>query len=254
VDRALHPTLIGAPCAVMSHFSAEGMIQLVEREKVTVLCCVSTQFIMMLNSPALDDHDLSSLRMMFTGGEAIPYARALEFEERTGASVMNFYGSNETGMLSGTRITDDRQNRLTTGGPRDPRDARAPLHTRRRTGRGRSRQRCARVLRPAMGPGYYEDDEANSKLFTPDGWMLMGDVVTVEDDGWLTVVGRTSDFIIRGGKNISAPAVEDEVGTHPSVKMVAVVPAPDPSLASGWRPTSSYTRPPRSASKISRRT
>ena len=81
---------------------------------------------------------------------------------------------------------------------------------------------------PAMGPGYYEDDEANAKLFTPDGWMLMGDIVTVDDDGWLTVVGRTSDFIIRGGKNISAPAVEDEVGTHPAVKMVAVVPAPDP--------------------------
>jgi acyl-CoA synthetase len=79
-----------------------------------------------------------------------------------------------------------------------------------------------------MGPGYYEDDEANSKLFTPDGWMLMGDVVTIDDEGWLTVVGRTSDFIIRGGKNISAPAVEDEVATHPSVKMVSVVPAPDP--------------------------
>ena len=222
------PTLIGAPCAVMSHFSAEGMIRLVEREKVTVLCCVSTQFIMMLNSPALDDHDLSSLRMMFTGGEAIPYARALEFEERTGAMVMNFYGSNETGMLSGTRITDDRQNRLTAGGRIIP-EMHVRLYTpegeRVEGDRGKGVPAC---FGPAMGPGYYEDDEANSKLFTPDGWMLMGDVVTIDDEGWLTVVGRTSDFIIRGGKNISAPAVEDEVATHPSVKMVAVVPAPDP--------------------------
>jgi acyl-CoA synthetase len=222
------PTLLGVPCAVMSHFSAEGMIQLVEREKVSVLCCVSTQFIMMLNSPALDSHDLSSLRMMFTGGEAIPYARALEFEDRTGAMVMNFYGSNETGMLSGTRYTDDRQHRLTTGGRVIP-----EMHVRLYTpeggrvdgDRGKGVPAC---YGPAMGPGYYEDDEANAKLFTPDGWMLMGDVVTVDDEGWLTVVGRTSDFIIRGGKNISAPAVEDEVRTHPAVKMVAVVPAPDP--------------------------
>jgi acyl-CoA synthetase len=81
---------------------------------------------------------------------------------------------------------------------------------------------------PATTIGYYEDDEANAKLFTDDGWMLMGDVVDIDNDGWLSVVGRTSDFIIRGGKNISAPAVEDEVASHPAVSMVAVVPAPDP--------------------------
>ena len=53
-------------------------------------------------------------------------------------------------------------------------------------------------------------------------------MATIDAEGWLSVVGRTSDFIIRGGKNISAPAVEDEVATHPAVSMVAVVPAPDP--------------------------
>jgi acyl-CoA synthetase len=58
--------------------------------------------------------------------------------------------------------------------------------------------------------------------------MLMGDIVEVDADGYLCVVGRTSDFIIRGGKNISAPAVEAEVGTHPAVAMVAAVAAPDP--------------------------
>src|SRR5947199_3415233 len=56
----------------------------------------------------------------------------------------------------------------------------------------------------------------------------MGDIVESYDDGYLNVVGRTSDFIIRGGKNISAPAVEEEVGSHPAVAMCAAVPAPDP--------------------------
>ena len=65
--------------------------------------------------------------------------------------------------------------------------------------------------------GYFEDPGANAQLFTPDGWMLMGDLVTIDEEGYLTIVGRTSDFIIRGGKNISAPAVEEEVSTMPGL-------------------------------------
>jgi acyl-CoA synthetase len=57
--------------------------------------------------------------------------------------------------------------------------------------------------------------------------MLMGDVVEIDDEGYLTVVGRTSDFIIRGGKNISAPQVEAEVATHPGVAVAAAVAMPD---------------------------
>jgi acyl-CoA synthetase len=76
--------------------------------------------------------------------------------------------------------------------------------------------------------GYWDDEAANRQLYTDDGWMLMGDLVTLDEDGYLQVVGRTSDFIIRGGKNISAAQVEAEIETHPSVDLVAVVPVPDP--------------------------
>ena len=222
------PAALGAACVIMDHFTPLGMVQLIEREKVTVLCCVSTQFIMMLNLPELADHDVSSLRIMFTGGEAIPEARAREFEERTSSKVMNFYGSNETGTLSGTSIDDPTSRRLTTTG-RIIDEMQVRLYTpegKRLVGDvGRGVPACKG---PATTIGYYDDPDANAKLFTDDGWMLMGDVVEIDADGWLSVVGRTSDFIIRGGKNISAPAVEDEVATHPAVSMVAVVPAPDP--------------------------
>ena len=223
------PTYLGAPCLVMGHFNPEGMIRLIERERVTVLSAVSTQFIMMLNSPELDDHDVSSLRILFTGGEAIPEQRAIEFEDRTGCAVMNFYGSNETGMLSGTAIDDPRERRLSTAGRIVPEMAVRlydPDTGERVPGdRGRGQPACRG---PALSPGYHDDEAANAQLFTDDDWMLMGDIVTIDDDGWLQVVGRTSDFIIRGGKNISAPAVEDEIATHPAVRMVGVVPAPDP--------------------------
>jgi acyl-CoA synthetase len=83
----------------------------------------------------------------------------------------------------------------------------------------------------AHGPtcclGYWDDAAANEQLFTADGWMRMGDLVTIDADGYLTVVGRTSDVIIRAGKNISAAQVEDEVGSHPAVALCAAVPISD---------------------------
>ena len=223
------PTILGVPTVLMADFDAAALIRLIEAERVTVLCAVTTQFIMMLNSPVFDDHDLSSLRIMFTGGEAIPYQRASEFEDRTGCTVLNFYGSNETGMLSGTRLSDPRSARLRSGGKcepemdcalYDPDDGSLLPEL-----RGRGQPACRG---PATALGYYDDAKANTELMTDDGRMLMGDIVEIDDDGYLRVVGRTSDFIIRGGKNISAPAVEDEVMAHPAVAMVAAVAAPDP--------------------------
>ncbi len=222
------PGILGCPTVVMDHFDADEALDLIERERVTVLCCVSTQFIMMLNANAERPRDLSSLRSMFTGGEAVPFERAAAFEDVTGAKVLQFYGSNETGALSYTTVHDDREHRFGTAGriiddmkvrlldPDTLLDVPAGEH--------RGQPACKG---PAVCLGYWGDDGANKKLFTDDGWMLMGDIVEIDDDGYLSVVGRTSDFIIRGGKNISAPAVEAELATHPDVAMVAAVPFPD---------------------------
>ena len=80
---------------------------------------------------------------------------------------------------------------------------------------------------PTLSRGYWDDEKANAGLIREDGWMLLGDVVTVDADGYLTVVGRTDDFIIRGGKNISGPAVEQEIATHPAVALAVAVAMPD---------------------------
>jgi len=93
------------------------------------------------------------------------------------------------------------------------------------TASGRGQPACKG---PILSRGYWNDDEANSALYTDDGWMLTGDIATLDDEGYLTIVGRTGDFIIRGGKNISAPAVERYVATHPDVTVAAAVAMPDP--------------------------
>ncbi len=220
------PTLLGAPTVVMERFDAARALSLIDREQVTVLCAVSTQFVLMLNTPDLDRYDLRSLRVMFTGGEMIPYERARDFERRTGAMVLNFYGSNESGFATATTIRDPVDKRLRTAGRVQPgtelrlyedgADVTA-------SGRGQPGSRG-----PAISFGYLDDPAANAELFTPDGFVLHADEVTLDAEGYLTVVGRKSDIIIRGGKNISAPYVEDEVGEHPAVALAAAVASPDP--------------------------
>ncbi|MEU2663842.1 class I adenylate-forming enzyme family protein [Micromonospora sp. NPDC007220] len=222
------PTLLGAPTVVMPRFDATGALELIERERVTVLCCVSTQFIMMLNADP-GRYDLSSLRCMFTGGEAVPFERAAEFERRTGARVLQFFGSNETGALSRTTMDDDIDARLRTAGRViDEMNVRlfAEDGTDVTAAGGPGQAACAG---PATCLGYFADPAANERLFTPDGWMLTGDICTSDADGYLRVVDRKQDFIIRGGKNVSAAAVEDQVGSHPAVAMVAAVAVPDPT-------------------------
>ena len=166
---------------------------------------------------------------MFTGGEMIPYERARDFERRTGAMVLNFYGSNESGFATATTIRDSEDKRLRTAGRVQPGtelrlydDEGADVTS---AGRGQPGSRG-----PAISFGYLDDPAANAELFTPDGFVLHADEVMLDAEGYLTVVGRKSDIIIRGGKNVSAPYVEDEVGEHPAVGLAAAVASPDPDL------------------------
>jgi acyl-CoA synthetase len=220
------PTYLGVPTVVTERFSPALTLELLERERVTVLCAVSTQFRMLLADPAIERRDLSSLRVMFTGGEAIPYEPARRFEEVTGAVILNFYGSNESGFATATSVRDPQHKRLSTSGRAQP-GTELRLYENGADvtsgGRGQPGSRG-----PAVCLGYLDDAEANAELFTADGFVLHADVVEVDDGGYLSVVGRKSDLIIRGGKNISAREVEDEVAAHPRVALAAAVPVPDP--------------------------
>ncbi len=222
------PALLGMTCVLRERFDPEATIRAAAKHKVTVLACVTTQFVMMLASPALDDVDLSSLRVMYTGGERVSPEKAHEWEERTGSTILQFYGSNEIGPFSCTSLHESEELRLHTVGKVVPglefriydnegRDV---------TSRGVAGQPGGRG--PGVCNGYWDDDAANAELYSADGFLLMPDVVTIDDEGYVRIEGRKSDIIIRGGKNISAAAVEADVGAFPSVDMVAAIAAPDP--------------------------
>ena len=171
------------------------------------------------------DHDLTSVRIVFTGGETLPYRPAAAFEELTGATILQFYGSNETGLLSGTTAHDSRRHRLRTAGRVVPEmSVRLFDGDKDVTATGRGQPACRG---PATSLGYLGGVD-HDKLFTKDGWMRVGDICELDADGYLSVTGRTSDFIARGGKNISAVQVEDAVTTHPAIAVAAAVAMPDP--------------------------
>jgi acyl-CoA synthetase len=219
------PIYLGATAVILERFTTGAACEAIAQHKVTVLCCVSTQLTMLMADPACRDYDLSSLRVVFAGGEALPYRPAIEFEELTGAKILQFYGSNETGLLSGTTLDDSLQRRLRTGGRIVPEMAvRLFDGDQDVTETGRGQPACRG---PATSLGYLGGTD-HDKLFTRDGWMRMGDLCEIDADGYLSVTGRTSDFILRGGKNISAAEVEDAVTTHPAIAVAAAVAMPDP--------------------------
>ena len=219
------PIYLGATAVILPRFTPGAACEAIARHRVTVLCCVSTQLTMLMADPACREHDLSSLRVVFAGGEALPYRPAAEFEELTGAKILQFYGSNETGLLSATTVDDPRERRLRTGGRVVPEMAvRLFDGDQDVTESGYGQPACRG---PATSLGYLGGTD-HDKLFTRDGWMRMGDICEIDADGYLTVTGRTSDFILRGGKNISATQVEDAVTTHPAIAVAAAVAMPDP--------------------------
>src|SRR5271166_7021297 len=195
------PIYLGATAVILERFTPQATCEAIARHRISVLCCVSTQLTMLMADRARRDYDLSSLRVVFTGGEAVPYRPAAEFEEFTGAKILQFYGSNETGLLSGTTLHDSRRRRLRTGGRIVPEmSVRLFDSDQDVTATGRGQPACRG---PATSLGYLGGTD-HDQLFTCDGWMRMGDICEIDAEGYLSVTGRISDFILRGGKNISA--------------------------------------------------
>jgi acyl-CoA synthetase len=220
------PTLLGVPTVLRRRFDADETVALLARHGVTVLAAVSTQFIMMLESQALAEEPDLALRCLFTGGEAVPEERARRFEERTGASVLQFYGSNETGAVSATRPEDPPEKRHGTAG-RPLSEMNLRLFDTEGHDVTTGRRGRPGVKGPALSKGYFGSPEANAELIRDDGWVLLGDLVRIDEEGYLHVIGRMDDIIIRGGKNLSAAAIEEGLTTHPSISLAAAIGIPD---------------------------
>jgi acyl-CoA synthetase len=220
------PAIMAAPTALLDRFDAEAAIDMVVAEGVTVIAGVTVQLIMMLNSPNAARLRTGRLRVAFTGGEAVPAHKAMEWERRTGAALLQFYGSTETASVTATTLAMPPSVRHSTAGlPVTGTTVRLLDENGRQVGAG-ERGRPA-VRGPATSIGYFDDPAANDRLFTADGWVQTEDIAEFDAAGYLHIVGRASDFINRGGVKISPARIENELLQHPDVAMAAVVGVPD---------------------------
>lgn len=220
----------GARCVLGTSTQSRDVFALIERERITHLELVPTLLIRLINDPALKDYDLSSVRIINSGGQKLqPEVKRRSEELLPGCKVQEVFGMAE-GLLCYVRLDDPDELRYeTVGRPVSPADEPRLLDD---EGREVPEGEIGELL--VRGPytlrGYYRAPEHNERTFTPDGFYRTGDLLRRHPSGNYIVEGRKKDLINRGGEKISAEEIENMILAHPAVLNVACVPMPDPTL------------------------
>jgi non-ribosomal peptide synthetase component E (peptide arylation enzyme) len=225
----LQSIMAGARAVLLDRFSGRAALELIERERVTFIPSAPASLIAMLHDPGLDRFDLSSLRVVITGGASCPVETIRAFRARIPGHLIELYGMLETGFHTFTRLHDDPEAVAGTIGSPAPR-----MELRLIDEHGRDVPPGAEGEIAAKGPsvhlGYYKNPQANAELFTADGWFRTGDLGVMEASGNVRIVGRLKEMINRGGKKFFPREIEEILYTHPSVLHAAIVGVPDPRL------------------------
>ena len=205
------------------HWTPELCVKVAAESKATVLVGVPTNVIRMLSHPV----DLPSVRHVAVAGAPLPPEIAERWEATTGITISSFYGSMDAGQLAVASPSDPQQKRWTTvGRPHDRAEwkiedgqAGEPVVA------GQVGEVCMRG--DLVQQRYWGEDFGP---YAADGWAHMGDLGFVDDEGYLHVVGRVKDIIIRGGSNINPYEVESMLRSHTAVRDACVVGRPHPEL------------------------
>ncbi|MES4902899.1 MULTISPECIES: AMP-binding protein [unclassified Streptomyces] len=210
-------------------FDPAATLRAVEQERCTSLYGVPTMFIAELGLPDFDAYDLSSLRTGIIAGSICP-AEVMRrvVDEMHMAEVSIFYGMTETSPVSTqTRRDDDLRRRTGTVGrvlPHLEIKVVDPV-TGVTVPRGTRGELCTRGYSVMLG--YWEEPERTAEVIDSRRWMHTGDLAIMDEDGYVRIVGRMKDMIIRGGEKVYPREIEEFLYTHPKIADVQVVGVPD---------------------------
>jgi fatty-acyl-CoA synthase len=213
-------------------FDIAEAFRLIETHRVSNLFTVPTILKMMVEHPAVDKFDHSSLRHVIYAGAPM-YREDQKFALRKlGKVIVQYFGLGEvTGNITVLPAAlheeeDDPQARLgTCGFERTGMQVQIQGDDGRELKPFETGEIC--VIGPAVFAGYYDNPEANAKAFR-DGWFRTGDLGHMDEEGFIYITGRSSDMYISGGSNIYPREVEEKILTHPGIGEVAVLGVPDP--------------------------
>ena len=229
-------TYVGGTHVVIPRFDARRVLELVEREKVSMCCMVPTMVNALVNTPEIASRDLASLKKLVVGGASSPEALVEAVEQKIGCTYIGSYGLTEASPVVTNSVLKEHLHNLPPAG-RHRLQAKAGLpvvgvEVRVVDENGREvrhdGQQAGEVLvrGDTVMTGYWHDEEETARVVV-DGWLRTGDMATVDEEGYLKIVDRKKDIIVSGGENISSLEVENVLYTHPAVLEAAVVGDPD---------------------------
>jgi long-chain acyl-CoA synthetase len=215
--------------SLVPRFDPTKVLEVIQRDRVTIFEGVPTMYIALLNHPAIDQYDLSSLRIGISGGAAIPAEVLDDFERKFGIVILEGYGLSETASTTTFNFSASDRKIYSVGKPIwgveveiwDDHHRRLPPgseHVGELVVRGVNTMRC-----------YHNNPESTAAAFA-GGWFHTGDLGYVDEEGYYFIVDRKKDLIIRGGYNVYPREVEEVLYTHPSVGEAAVVGVPHDRL------------------------
>jgi fatty-acyl-CoA synthase len=210
-------------------FDPEATLATIADERCTSLYGVPTMFIAMLGHPSFESFDLTSLRTGIMAGSPCPIEVMKQCIERMNMDEVTIcYGMTETSPVSTQSATDDPVDKRTgTVGRVHPHVEIKIVDpdTGDTVERGATGEFCTRGYSVMIG--YWNEPERTAEAIDGDGFMHTGDLAVMDDEGYVNIVGRSKDMIIRGGENVYPREVEEFLHTHPDITDVQVIGVPD---------------------------
>jgi long-chain acyl-CoA synthetase len=221
--------LAGGKLVMMDRWDAGRALQLIERERITTFGGVPTMVMQVLDHPDFARRDTSSVRSIGYGGAPAPTDLARRVKAHfPGRNASNGYGLTETSSLSTMNIGADYEAKPDSVGPPVPVVTVMVVN-----GDGREAPTGEIgelwIKGPNVVKGYWGKPEATAQTFS-DGWLHTGDIARVDEEGFVYIVDRAKDMLIRGGENVYCVEIESVLHEHPAVADAAVIGIPHPVL------------------------
>ena len=219
--------MAGSTLIMIPRFDAETVLRAIGEHRATLMDGVPTAYYYLLAHPDFDSYDLSSLTRCWVGGQTLPAAKAIEFTERTGCPIHEVWGMTElAGATSANPVIGP--NKPGTIGIPYPGNAMRVVDIDDPTREMPVGERGELMFRgPLVMLGYYGNEAGTAATIEPDGWLHTGDVATMDEDGYFTIVDRMKDMILTAGFNVYPAEIERVLCGHPAVALAAVGGIPD---------------------------
>ncbi|MER5544275.1 long-chain-fatty-acid--CoA ligase [Streptomyces sp. NPDC002586] len=217
----------GASLTLVPRFEPGAVLDAIARDRATVFEGVPTMYAALLQHPGAADTDVSSLRMCISGGASLPVEILHGFERRFGCMVLEGFGMSETSPVVSFNHPDRPRKPGSVGTPIRDVEVRLLDDNGRDVAPGEVGELAVRG--PNLMKGYWHRPEETAAT-VPDGWLRTGDMARRDEDGYLYIVDRKKDLIIRGGYNVYPREIEEVLHEHPAVALAAVLGVPDERL------------------------